>query len=179
METWLGSFRASTNFRASMAETDRKVNRVPEKWVPKSLEPRWVVCAWIGPSPGPPFCSPCPCSCRKSTRFRLAPRSASASGKTVRQLSLDGSSSGCTLDYGSRVPWFDSLWELGFFLSSLSLLISVFLSISGASLIRSLVEVLFLLKKFQTKSRLCCSLRRSNTRWMSKNFCSIVTNLTM
>ena len=39
------------------------------------------------------------------------------------------------VDYGSRGPGFDSHWELGFF-SSLSQL-----SISGASLIRSLMEV--------------------------------------
>ena len=48
-----------------------------------------------------------------------------------------GSSSGCTSDYGLRGPGFDSRrCELGFFLSSLS-----HLSISGASLIRLLVEV--------------------------------------
>ena len=41
-------------------------------------------------------------------------------------------------DNGSRGPGFDSHWELGFFLSLLSL---SHLSISGASLISSLVEV--------------------------------------
>ena len=48
-----------------------------------------------------------------------------------------GSSSGIALDYGSRGPRLDSRWELGFFtLSSLHNH-----SISGASLIRSLMEV--------------------------------------
>ena len=52
-------------------------------------------------------------------------------------LGCGGSSSGSALDYGMRGPEFDSHSELGFFL----LFSFLSLSISGASLNRSLVEV--------------------------------------